>query len=104
MAKMNKYLMISDDPNVDCDDVQANWRKMAAVESATWVKSYYNEEKGQRYAIWLSPSEADLEKILTEIGIKWDAVVKVEETVPDMWGQKWEEHLAQDAAADNLGD
>ena len=104
MAKMDKYLMISDDPNIDCDEVQANWRKMASVESATWVKSYYNEEKGQRYAIWLSPTEEDLGKILTGIGIKWDALIKVEETVPDMWGQKWEEHLTQDATADNLGD
>jgi hypothetical protein len=27
----------------------------------------------------------------------------VEETTPDFWGEKWEEHLEKDAVADTLG-
>jgi hypothetical protein len=29
--------------------------------------------------------------------------VPVEETVPDLWGEKWNEHLEKDVAADTLG-
>jgi hypothetical protein len=27
----------------------------------------------------------------------------VEETVPDMWGERWQEHLQKDAEAETLG-
>lgn len=96
MAKLNKYLMIHNNPGIDGDEVQANWRKMAAVESGTWIKSYFNEEKGERYCIWLAVSEEELKNIFTEIGINWDSIVQVEETVPDLWGKKWEKRLKKD--------
>jgi hypothetical protein len=73
------------------------------VESATWVRTYYNDEKGVRYCLWLAPSEEDLKDIFTEIGISWESIVPVEETVPDLWGEKWNEHLEKDVAADTLG-
>jgi len=73
------------------------------VETGTWIRTYYNEEKGIRYCIWLAPSEEDLKNIFTEIGISWDSIVPVEETVPDLWGEKWNEHLEKDPAADTLG-
>ena len=104
MANFNKYMMVHNNPGIDCDEVQANWRKMAAVETATWIKSYFNEEKGMRYCIWLAASEEVLKNIFTEIGINWDSIVQVEETVPDLWGEKWHEHLEKDAVADTLGD
>ena len=104
MAKFNKYMMVHHNPGIDCDEVQANWRKMAAVETATWIKSYFNEEKGMRYCIWLAARKEVLKNIFTEIGINWDSIVQVEETVPDLWGEKWEEHLEKDAVADTLGD
>jgi len=80
-----------------------NMEYPADVEAGTWIRTYYNEEIGVRYCIWLAPSEDDLKDIFTEIGISWDSIVQVEETVPDLWGEKWEEHLKQDAVADNLG-
>ena len=104
MANVNKYMVIHNNPGIDCNEVQANWREMAAVKAATWVNSYYNEEKGLRYAIWLAPKDDDLKNILSDIGTKWESVIPVVETSPDMWGEKWEEHLARDATADNLGD
>jgi len=103
MAKLNKYMMVHNNPGVDCDEVQANWRKLVNVEAGTWIRTYYNEKIGVRYCIWLAPSEDSLKDICTEIGISWDSIVQVEETVPDLWGEKWEEHLKQDAVADNLG-
>jgi len=104
MAKMHKYVMFHNNPGINCEEVQANWRKLANVETATWIRSYYNDEKGVRYGIWLAPDEEALKNIFTEIGISWDSIVEVEETVPDLWGEKWEEHLEKDAVADNLGD
>ena len=103
MAKLNKYMMVHNNPGINCDEIQANWRKLADVETGTWIRTYYNEKMDVRYCIWLAPSEDDLKDICTEIGISWDSIIQVEETVPDLWGEKWEEHLKQDAVADNLG-
>ena len=95
--------MVHNTPDVDCGEVQNNWRKLAQVESGTWIRTYYNQEKGIRYCLWLAPSEEDLKDVFTEIGISWDSIIPVEETVPDLWGEKWGEHLEKDALADNLG-
>jgi len=103
MSQLKKFMMIHNNPNTDCNEVQSNWRTLAKVEAATWVRSYFNEEKGMRYCLWLAPSEEELKNIFTEIGISWESVVEVEETVPDLWGEKWDEHLEKDAAADTLG-
>ena len=103
MIKLNKYMMVHNNPGIDCDEVQANWRKLAHVENATWVRTYFNEEMSVRYCIWLAPSEEVLKDIFTEIGISWESIVQVEETVPDLWGEKWDEHLRVDAVADTLG-
>ena len=103
MTKMNKFMAVHNNPGVDCSAVQANWRKLAGVEGATWVRTYFNEEKGVRYCVWLAESEAVLEKVFKEMDVSYEAIVPVEETLPDLWGEKWEEHLKKDAAADNLG-
>jgi hypothetical protein len=103
MAKTTKFMVVHNNPGIDCNVVQANWRKLANVESATWVRTYFNEEKGVRYCIWLAPDEKELEKIFSEMDVSFESITRVEETVPDLWGEKWEEHLKQDAAADNLG-
>lgn len=103
MSKLNKYMMVHNSPGVKCEEIQANWRKLAKVETGTWIRTYFNEEKGVRYCIWLAESEEALKNIFTEIGISWDSIIEVEETVPDLWGEKWNEHLQKDALADNLG-
>jgi len=104
MEAMQKYMVVHNDPNIDCNVIQANWRKMAKMESAKWVRTYINEEKGIRYCIWLAPEEKELQKIFDEMHVSYENILPVAETVPDMWGEKWEEHLARDATADNLGD
>ena len=103
MGKLNKYVMVHNNPGIDCEEVQANWRKLATVETATWIRTYYNDAQGVRYCIWLAPSEEDLKDIFTEIGISWESITQVEETVPDLWGEKWEEHLEREPVADTLG-
>ena len=103
MSKLNKYLMVHTTPNFDCNEVQDNWRKLAKVETATWIRTYFNEEEGIRYCVWMAQNEEDLKNIFTEIGISWDSIIQVEETVPDLWGKKWDEHLKEDSRADTLG-
>ncbi len=48
-------------------------------------------------------SEEALKNIFTEIGISWDSILPVVETTPDLWGEKWQEHLEREAIADTLG-
>ena len=103
MSKLNKYMMVHNNPEINCDEVQENWRKLVNVEAANWIRTYYNEEKGIRYCIWMAASEEVLKDIFTEIGISWDSIIQVDETVPDMWGEKWNEHLEKEATADTLG-
>ena len=63
----------------------------------------YNEEKNIRYCIWLAPSEEELKNIFTSLGVRWETIVEVKETVPDLWGEKWQEHLAAEATASTKG-
>jgi uncharacterized protein DUF4242 len=103
MSKLNKYMMVHNTPGIDCEEVQANWRKLAKIEAGAWLRTYYNEEKGIRYCLWMTQSEEELKNIFIEIGISWDTITPVEEIIPDLWGEKWNEHLKNDVVADNLG-
>lgn len=104
MAKFKKYMVVHNNPGIDCKVVQANWRKLARVENATWERTYFNEKKGMRYCVWRSDNDKDLMKIFNDMNVSWEAIIPVEETVPDLWGEKWQEHLEADKAADTLGD
>ncbi|MDX2439374.1 MAG: DUF4242 domain-containing protein [Desulfobacterales bacterium] len=90
MNRHKIYMMVHDNPGINCEKVQANWQKLIKVETVTWIRTYFNEKKGVRYCVWLASSEEDLKNIFTEIGISWDSIVKFEETVPDFWDEKWE--------------
>ena len=103
MSKMTKFMAVHKNPGVDCNEVQANWRKLANVESGTWVRTYFNETQGIRYCLWLAPSEEELKNIFTEIGVSWESIMPVEETVPDLWGESWEEHLEHEETAATKG-
>jgi hypothetical protein len=103
MEQMKTFMAYHYDPDVDCSVVQANWRKLAAVEKAKWIKTYYSEAKGMRYCVWRAPDEETLKHIFTDMNVSWETIVAVEETTPDMWGEeKWLEHLAAEETADNI--
>ena len=103
MAKLKKYMAIHNNPGIDCEVTQANWRKLAKVESATWERTYFNDDKGMRYCIWLANDEEQLKKIFTDMNVSWESIIPVEETIPDLWGEQWQEHLEADKTADTLG-
>ena len=102
MAKLKKYLVVHENPGIDCNIVQANWRKLATVETATWVRTYFNEEKGMRYCLWLAQDKDQMKKIFDEMDVSWESIVQVEETVPDLWGEGWNKHLEAEKSADTL--
>ena len=103
MAKMRKFMAVHNNPGIDCEDIQANWRKLARVEAATWERTYYNDYSGMRYCVWLAVDEEQLKKIFTDMNISWESITLVEETVPDLWGEQWQEHLEAEKSADTLG-
>lgn len=103
MFNMLKFMVVHVDPHIPWEKVEENWAKLANVEHATWVRTCYNKEKGVRYCVWLAPSETELATIFEELHISYDSIVEVEETVPDLWGKKWKEHLKAEETADTLG-
>jgi len=103
MASLQKFMVVHHDPGVDCKVVQDNWRKLAQVEPAKWIRTYFNKDKGFRYCIWLARDEAQLKIIFAEMDVSWESIISVVETVPDLWGEKWEEHLEAEKVADTLG-
>lgn len=103
MAQMKQFMAVHHNPGIDCKDVQANWRKLAKVENANWLRTYFNDENGWRYCIWLAPDDKELQKIFGQMGISYESIQPVEETVPDLWGEKWEEHLQKEETADTRG-
>jgi hypothetical protein len=38
-----------------------------------------------------------------DLQISYESMVEVEETVPDLWGKRWEEHLAAEETASTRG-
>ena len=103
MTGMLKYMVVHRDPTIPWSKVEENWRKLANVESATWIRTCYNKEKGVRYCEWLAQNENELQKVFSDLEISFESMMEVEETVPDLWGDKWETHLEAEATADTLG-
>ena len=103
MAKMSKYMVAHRAPDISWGKVEENWSKLANVESATWVRTYFNKNLGVRYCVWLAPSDNVLKSIFSDLNISFESIVEVEETVPDLWGKRWEEHLAREEKASTRG-
>ena len=100
---MQKFMVIHKAPGIDWAIVEKNWRKLAMVESATWIKTYFNVEEGVRCCVWLAPDSEELKKVFDNLEISFESIIQVDETTPDIWGEKWQEHLAAEATADTLG-
>ena len=67
MAKMLKYMIVHNDPNISWEKVEENWTKLAKVEKCTWVRTCFKKEKGLRYCVWLAPDECTLKAIFMDL-------------------------------------
>ena len=95
MAKMKQFMTVHKDSSIDFKTVQSYWQKLAKEESATWVRTYFNNNEGIRYCIWLSHDKDQLIKIFERNNVSYESILQVEETVPDLWGKDWEKHLLE---------
>jgi hypothetical protein len=103
--KMKKYMVVHKEPELSWEIVERNWRKLAQAETAEWVKTYYNKKEGVRFCVWLALDIDKLKNTFSDIDVSWESMHEVEETKPDLWGEKkWKEHLEAEATADTLGD
>ena len=103
MAKMKKFMAVHRDPNISWGKIEENWVKSANVETATWIRTCYNKHVGVRYCVWLSPDIEKLKSVFKDLNVTYESLLEVEETVPDLWGDKWEDHLSADSKSDTLG-
>ncbi len=103
MENLKKFMVVHHEPDVRWATVEANWGKLAMVESAKWSRTYFNRKAGSRYCVWLASDEKKLKQIFSDLRINWESILEVEETVPDIWGKDWEKHLAAEKKADTLG-
>lgn len=103
MAKMKKYMVVHRDPKSSWKKIEENWAKSANVETATWLRTCFNKKEGVRYCVWLSPNEKKLKSVFKNLGVTYESLMEVEETIPDLWGSKWKKHLTADSKSDTLG-
>ncbi len=66
------------------DKVEENGGKGANVETATWILTCFNKEKGICYCVWLALGEDELKSIFSEFDVSWESMLEVEETCPDL--------------------
>lgn len=103
MAKAKKFMVYHKDPKVSWKKIEENWARSANIETATWVRTYYNKKEKVRYCLWLAPDEKNLEKVFKKLGVSYESLIEIEETVPDLWGKKWKDHLSADSKSATLG-
>ena len=103
MATLLKYMVVHKDPDISWKKVEENWAKLANVEKCTWVRTFFNKQEGVRYCEWLAPDESTLKSTFVNLDIPFESIMQIEETVPDLWGKKWEEHLKAEETASTKG-
>ncbi len=102
MAKQTSFMVVHRDPSASWDKIEENWAKAANVESATWIRTYFNRKEGVRFCLWLASDTDNLKEIFKSLNVNWESIIDVEETVPDLWGTKWDEHVEAESNADTL--
>jgi hypothetical protein len=102
MARQEKFMVVHRDPSVSWEKIEENWAKAANVKSATWIRTYFNRKEGVRYCLWLAEDADNLEEIFKGLNVSWVSMLKVQETIPDLWGAKWDEHVEAESKADTL--
>lgn len=102
MKEWTQFMVVHRDPGIPWENVEENWGKLAKVESAKWVRTCFNRKEGVRYCIWMAPSSDALATLFKELEVSFESILEVEETVPDLWGKRWQEHLKAEKTADTL--
>jgi Nickel responsive protein SCO4226-like len=100
MKRRISYMVVHRDPNVRWEKVEENWSRMVDLESATWLRTYYNRNEKLRFCLWLAPNEETLKKIFADFQISWESILEVEETIPDIWARKYQAQMEAEERED----
>ena len=100
MEDLKRFMVVHKDPEIKWEHVERNWRKLAQLRAAKWERTYFNRLAGARFCVWIASSDQVLEKVFKDLEIAFESIIEVEETVPDLWGKRWQEHLAEEEQAD----
>jgi hypothetical protein len=104
MKRMKTFMVVHRDPKVSWEKVEENWAKMVDIEPATWVRTYYNKDEKIRYCLWQAPNEEVLKKIFSDFHITWESILRVDETIPDIWAKKYRAEIEAEEKADTVAD
>ena len=102
MKRMKNFMVVHRDPDVSWDKVEENWSKMVDLEPATWLRTYYNMDEKVRFCLWRAPDEDELKKIFADFQIRWESILAVEETIPDIWARKYQEKMEEEEKEDTV--
>ena len=100
MKKMKNFMVVHRDPQVLWQKVEENWSKMVDVEPAIWLRTYFNAKEKVRYCLWPAPNEEALRKIFADFHIRWESILEVEETIPDIWARKYQAQMEAEERRD----
>ncbi len=100
MKKIKNYMVVHKDPQVSWEKVEENWSKLVEVESATWLRTYFNLGEKVRFCLWLAPDEAALKKIFADFQISWESILEVKETIPDIWAREYRAQMEAEERED----
>lgn len=89
MKRRKIYMVVHRDPDISWDKVEKNWSKMVDLEPATWLRTYYNMDEKVRFCMWMAPNKEALKKIFADFQIRWESILEVEETIPDIWAKRY---------------
>lgn len=102
MKRRKSYIVVHRDPDVCWDKIEENWSKMVDLESATWLRTYYNMDEKMRFCLWLAPNEDKLRKIFAGFQINWESILEVEETIPDIWARRYRAEAEAEERKDSV--
>lgn len=63
---------------------------------------FLKNSEGIRYCVWIASCKKVLEKTFKDLEIAFESIVEAEETVPDLWGKRWQEHLDEEEQSDTM--
>lgn len=102
MKRRKIYMVLHREPGVSWDKVEENWSKMVDLEPATWLRTYYNVSEKVRFCLWMAPNEAVLRKIFEDFRIRWESILEVEETIPDIWARRYRAEMEAEEREDTV--
>ena len=100
MSKMKNFMVVHQDPQVSWEKVEENWSRMVDLETATWLRTYFNVDEKVRYCLWQAPDKETLETIFADFKISWESILEVKETIPDIWAREYQAQMEAEEKED----